>query len=101
MSRHNRVRRAWKCTKCKAPMWRNLEAHADRLRRESGNTKVMVHVCGACKTCHYKEGDSIRALTPAEMLVLHIEVPRTLGAIQAGDCDPIGNQMGTIVFGDE
>lgn len=98
MSRHNRMRRKWRCTKCKWHMHPELAAPGEALAARAGVTDRLVHVCGHCKTCHYAEGDGVRALTPAELFDLHVAFPATMARMEMTAFPESSTPAGTITI---
>lgn len=58
----------------------------------------MVHVCGACKSCHYQHGDGLRPLTPAELFSLHMSFPKGLDAATKVHAPSSTTPAGTLIL---
>ncbi|VTT96533.1 unnamed protein product [Gemmataceae bacterium] len=67
----------------------------------AGRHPAVVHVCGACKTCHYQAGEGLRPLTPAELLDLHVALPKTMDRIERSVFPSVSRPHGTLIFGTE
>lgn len=100
MSRHNRIRRGWKCSGCKAGLWKQLKESAEAEAKKRSVQDKLVHVCGNCKTCHYEEGDRLRPLTANELFQLHMEVPGMMQEIENLRCPNSTTPSGTLLIGD-
>lgn len=100
MSRHNRLRRKWRCTKCQAGMHRELAAPAQVAATKAKVTERLVHICGRCKTCHYDEGETIRALSPVELFSLHLAFPQAMAQIERTVYPPSRTPAGTLTIAD-
>jgi hypothetical protein len=76
-----------------------LDRPARVLAAKAKVTDRLVHQCGHCKTCHYVEGEGIRALTPAELFDLHMVVPEMMAAAERDVYPPSKTPAGTLRLG--
>lgn len=83
MSRRNRDRRKWKCAKCGNPFDPDFAraGTAEQERRaaaEGRRTARVIHQCAGCGALHFEEPQSLRPLTPAEIMDLYFHAPNLM-----------------------
>lgn len=102
MSKHNRERRKWKCKGCGGAMHRELDSCLQKVADQICIKQVkFVHICAACKTMHYKEGEGLRKLTQGEIFELHLKVPKAMERLEKDGCPSFGNAIGILEIASE
>lgn len=99
MSRRNREKRAWRCSKCKARMHRELDAPAKAGLPDGA--AAIVHICGSCRTGHYFDNGRLRPLTAAEQFAVRMAIPKTMDFIDRALVDDMPGELGTIILAEE